>query len=70
MAARESLRGLRAVVWIGKGIGWALLLVASLGLVEARFKSLTSIGLWLAALVWILGFELFLRFFDRYLSRN
>lgn len=70
MATGEGQRSLRVAVWIGRGIGWALVLVASLGIGKGGFKSLTSIGLWLVAVVWILAFELFLRFFDRYLSRN
>lgn len=66
------------VVWIGRSIGGALLLIAILGLVEAQllpskmggFELLPSLALGLIAVVWIAGLELFLHFFDRYLSGN
>jgi hypothetical protein len=71
-------RTFRLAVWIGRAIGWVLLLVAILGITEAaflpaiigRFRLLPSIGLALMAVVWIAGLEVFLHFFDRYLSRN
>ena len=55
-----------------------LLLVAIFGIAQAAFlpvmisgfKLLPSIALVLVAVVWIAGLELFLHFFDRYLSRN
>ena len=66
------------VVWIGRSIGGALLLIAILGLVEAQllpsmmgsFELLPSLALGLIAVVWIAGLELFLHFFDSYLSGN
>lgn len=71
-------RTFRVAVWIGRAIGWALLLVAILGAAQAellpaileRFRLLPSVAMGLMAVVWIVGFELFLHFFDRYLSRN
>jgi hypothetical protein len=71
-------RSFRLAVWIGRTIGCVLLLVAILGITEAaflpaiigRFRLLPSIALALMAVVWIAGLELFLHFFDRYLSRN
>ncbi len=65
-------------VWIGRSVGWALLLVAIIGVAEARllpsvigsFELLPSLALGLIALSWIAGLELFLHFFDRYLSGN
>jgi hypothetical protein len=71
-------RSFRMAVWIGRAIGWMLLLVAILGIAEAAllpvmmsgFKLLPSIALVFVAVTWIAGLELFLHFFDRYLSRN
>ena len=55
-----------------------LLILAILGVAQAvfltviisGFKLLPSIALGLVAVAWIAGLELFLHFFDRYLSRN
>lgn len=78
MMAGGQRRGLRIAVWIGRSIGWVLLLVAILGIAQAEllpaimggFRVLSSIALALVAVAWIAGLELFLHFFDRYLSRN
>lgn len=78
MMVEKQHRVFRKGVWIGRAIGWMLMLVAVLGIVQAEllpavigeFKLLPSIALGLAAVVWIVGLELFLHFFDRYLSRN
>jgi amino acid transporter len=77
MSAREH-RIFWLAVWIARGLGWTLLLVAILGLAQAPFflaiigglKLLPSIALIFVAIAWIATLELFLRFFDRYLSRN
>ncbi len=71
-------RVFRVAVWIGRGLGWMLLLLAILGLAQAAFfpgviggfKLLPSIALGFVAVAWIATLELFLHFFDRYLSRN
>jgi hypothetical protein len=76
--AKVQHRNFHAVVWIGRAIGWALLLVAIVGAAEAEFlpsmiggfEYFTCLATGLAAVIWIVGFELFLRFFDRYLSGN
>lgn len=65
-------------VWIARSLGWGLLLIAILGVVEAQllpsimggFELLPSVALGLIAVFWTAGLELFLRFFDRYLSGN
>lgn len=63
-------------VWAGRILGWTLLLVAIAGIVEqfssrtVAFRAFPSVVLGLVALVFIFGLELFLHFFDRYLSRN
>jgi nucleotide-binding universal stress UspA family protein len=48
------------------GVAEARLLPAIMG----NFKFLPSLALGLVAVVWIAGLELFLHFFDRYLSGN
>ena len=71
-------RAFRAAAWGGRAIGWTLLGIAIFGIAEATllpqtrgdFTLLPSLALGLVAIVWIGGLELFLHFFDRYLSRN
>jgi hypothetical protein len=78
MMAERQRRTFRLGVWIGRAIGWALLLVAIVGMAEAEVLPSVIGGLQvvpflaagLMAIIWIVGFELFLRFFDRYLSSN
>ena len=59
--------------------GWILIALAILGLPQMRivigrmaasFGLLSSIALALAGVAWLVAVQLFLRFFDRYLSRN
>src|SRR5579863_2067303 len=59
--------------------GWILIALAILGLPQMRiligrlavsFGLLSSIALGLAGVAWLVAVKLFLRFFDRYLSRN
>ena len=78
MAAGGQHRIFHPAVWVGRAIGWALLVIAIFGVAEARllpaimgnFKFLPSLALGLLAVVWIAGLELFLHFFNRYLSGN
>lgn len=78
MRAEGQHRIFRITVWIGRAIGWTSLLVAILGIRQGSqplsimhgFELLPSLALGLMAVIWIAGLELFLRFFDRYLSRN
>ena len=71
-------RSFRLVVWVGRAIGCMLLLIAIFGMAEVEllpgmlgsFRLLPSVALGLMAVVWIAGLELFLHFFDRYLSGN
>ena len=77
-AAERQGRSFHRAVWAGRAIGWVLLIIAVFGVAEARllpaimgnFEFLPSIALGLVAMVWIAGLELFLHFFDRYLSGN
>jgi hypothetical protein len=41
-----------------------------IGRLAVSFGLISSIVLGLAGIAWLLGVNLFLRFFDRYLSRN
>jgi hypothetical protein len=78
VAARGQQRIFHPAVWVGRAIGWVLLVIAVFGVAEARllpaimrnFNFLPSLALGLVAVMWIAGLELFLHFFDRYLSRN
>jgi hypothetical protein len=71
-------RTFRVGVWIGRTVGWLLLFVAIFGGLQSEFSNGTisafrtfpSVALGLVAAVWIVAIEVFLRFFDRYMSRN
>lgn len=70
-------RTFRIAVWAGRMIGWTLLLVAIAGVIEqfaagtaTTFRVFPAAVLALAAIAWIFCLELFLHFFDHYLSRN
>lgn len=67
------------ITLVARSLGWLLVVLAILGLpqmrfltggLEGTFRLLSSIGLVLAGIVWLVVIELFLRFFDQYLSRN
>jgi hypothetical protein len=63
---------------MGRAVGWMLLFVGIVGALQAGFSARTmtafrvfpSVALGLVAVIWIVVLELFLHFFDRYLSRN
>lgn len=62
---------------MGRAIGWMLLFLGIFGALEAEFaprvgafRLFPSVALGLVAVLWIVALELFLHFFDRYLSRN
>jgi len=66
-------------IWMTRAFGWILISLAILGIPQMRFLIgrlavsfglISSIVLGLAGIAWLLGVNLFLRFFDRYLSRN
>jgi len=75
---RKSHRALRGIVYAARAVGWILIALAignalSLefsGLLAGGFKLLVTLVLGVLGIAWIVGLELFLRFFDRYLSRN
>jgi hypothetical protein len=77
MSRKRPVIGTIAVV--ARFVGWLLVVLAILGLpqlrfltggLEGTFRLLSSIGLVFAGIVWLVAIELFLRFFDQYLSRN
>ncbi len=68
-----------SALWTSRAFGWTLIALAILGMpqmkfligrVAAGFGLLSSIMLGLAGIAWLVGVKSFLRFFDRYLSRN
>lgn len=77
MARKRPVIG--TITFAARFLGWLLLVLAVLGLPQMRFltggledtfRLLSSIGLVFAGIVWLVAVELFLRFFDQYLSRN
>jgi len=75
---KASHRVLRALVWTSRAAGWLLIALAvlnalplpTLARAEGSVRLVSSLVLGLLGLAWVLGLEVFLRFFDRYLSRN
>lgn len=77
MAAKRRVVG--TLVVGARILGWALITIAVLGLPQMRFlmpglaslfRWLSSLALILAGVAWLAAVELFIRFFDQYLSRN
>lgn len=64
---------------VARLVGCLLIVLAILGLpqmrfltgtLEGSFRLLSSVALLFAGIAWLVVIELFLRFFDQYLSRN
>jgi hypothetical protein len=77
MARRLTMIG--GITLVARILGWLLVILAILGLpqmrfltgsLEGTFRLLSSGALVFAGIVWLVAIELFLRFFDQYLSRN
>jgi len=77
MAFRRPVIGVFKMV--ARILGWLLIVLAILGLpqmrfltggLEGSFRFLASLAAVLAGIAWLVGVELFFRFFDQYLSRN
>ena len=74
----SSRRALRLVVWGCRSVGWALVVLALASGFHVRALTgwgfnlglLSSIALGVLGIVWVLAIELFLTFFDQYLSHN
>jgi hypothetical protein len=67
------------VILLTRTTGWILIAIAIFSLPQMRFLTgrlsitlglLTSVALGLVGAAWLVGVELFLHFFDEYLSRN
>ena len=79
MSAKKERLVFGVVMWVTRTFGWILIALAILGLPQMRSLTgrlavslglLTSVALGLGGVVWLIGVELFLHFFDEYLSRN
>lgn len=79
MSAKRERVVFGTALWTTRAFGWTLIALAILGMPQMKFLIgrlatgfglLSSIILGLAGIVWLVGVKLFLRFFDRYLSRN
>jgi hypothetical protein len=79
MPAKHERIVFSTALWTTRAFGWVLIALAILGMpqmksltgrVAAGFGLVSSIVLGLAGIAWLVGVKLFLRFFDRYLSRN
>jgi len=77
MALKRPVIGILKMV--ARILGWLLIVLAILGLpqmrfltgsLEGSFRLLSSLALVFAGIAWLVAVELFLRFFDQYLSRN
>jgi hypothetical protein len=75
---RQGHRALSTIVWASRAIGWILILLAILNVsqrginahLEGTLRLLISLILGLLGLASVVGVEMILRFFDKYLSRN
>ena len=78
MTGKHERRSLRIFVWGSRALGWTLIALAvinslqigAVARMEGSVKLLSSLALGLLGIAWIVGLELFLRFFDKFLSRN
>jgi hypothetical protein len=74
MTAKHERRAFRMVVWGSRAIGWMLIALSIASFLEVGLSSslrlASSVALGVLGFVWIIGLELFLRFFDKFLSRN
>jgi hypothetical protein len=79
MPVREERIVFSTALRISRAFGWILIALAILsipqmrfllGRLAASFGLLSSTILGLLGIVWLVGVKVFLRFFDRYLSRN
>jgi hypothetical protein len=79
MSGKPHRQVFGAVLWATRAIGLILIGLAILGFPQMRyftgglatsFGLIMSMALGLVGVVWLFGVEVFLYFFDRYLSRN
>ncbi len=79
MSVKPNRRVFGAILWVTRGIGLILIALAILGLPQMRYLTgrlatgfglIMAVALGLTGVVWLFGVQVFLHFFDRYLSRN
>ena len=78
MPGKHERRSLRIIVWGSRTFGWTLIALAIINSLQVgavthmggSVKLLSPLALGLLGIAWIVGLELFLRFFDKFLSRN
>jgi hypothetical protein len=78
MRGRQNHRALRKIVWGSRALGWILVALAILNIPQigamtrlgGGFRLVSSVALVLLGIAWLAVLELFLHFFDRYLSNN
>ncbi len=79
MSVNPNRQVFGAILWVARGMGLTLIALAILGLppmryltgrLAASFGLIMSVALGLAGVVWLFGVQVFIHFFDRYLSRN
>ena len=78
MTVKHERRSLRIIVWGSRTLGWTLialaiinfLLIGAVTRMGGSVKLLSSLALGLLGIAWIIGLEVFLKFFDRFLSSN
>ena len=77
MAVKRRIIGV--IIVVARVLGWLFIALAILGLPQMRFLTgrlasnlglLSSVALVVAGIAWLVAVELFIRFFDQYLSRN
>jgi len=78
MTVKHERRAFRIIVWGSRAFGWTLIAIAVINSLQVgvvtqtggSVKLLASLALGLLGIAWIVGLEVFLKFFDRFLSRN
>jgi hypothetical protein len=74
MTTKHKRRAFRMVVWSSRAIGWMLIALSIASFLEVglsgSLRLASSVALGVLGFIWIIGLELFLSFFDKFLSRN
>jgi hypothetical protein len=78
MTVKHERRSLRIIVWCSRTLGGTLiglaiinfLLIGAVTRMGGSVKLFSSLALGLLGIAWIVGLEVFLKFFDRFLSSN
>jgi hypothetical protein len=78
MIGKQERRALRRIVWASRALGWILIALAILNVsqtglgahLDGALRLLVSLVLGLLGLISIVGVEMILRFFDKFLSHN